>query len=68
MTWFARSFTGTIIVKNGNIYIAASVGESGPKKRDAKTITSTLFIAAKLTPAASLSSHLRPGLIMKPVT
>ncbi len=25
--------------ENGNMYMAASVGESGPKKRDAKTIT-----------------------------
>ncbi len=58
---------GTIIVKNGNIYIAASIGDSGPKKWDEKTITSTLFMIARLIPAESLSICVCFGLTIKPV-
>jgi hypothetical protein len=41
---FPIILAGRIIVKKGNIYIAARVGERGPKNCDEKTIINTLFI------------------------
>jgi len=35
---------GTIMLKNGSIYKAASAGESGPKNCDEKATINTLFI------------------------
>jgi hypothetical protein len=39
-----KILAGTIMIKKGNIYKAASVGERGPKNCEEKTTINTLFI------------------------
>jgi len=63
---FPIILAGTIIVKKGNIYIAARVGERGPKNCDEKTIINTLLIFAKDIAPAKRSSLFIPQVTPKP--
>ncbi len=62
-----RILIGTTMEKKGNMYMAAKVGAKGPKKCDEKTITSTLFMIAKLTPAPIRLDELSLGTSKNPV-
>jgi hypothetical protein len=63
---FPIILAGRIIVKKGNIYIAARVGERGPKNCDEKTIINTLFIQAKDIAPARRSSLFLPKVTRSP--
>jgi hypothetical protein len=63
---FPIILAGTIIAKNGSIYIAARVGERGPKNCDEKTIINTLFIQAKDIAPARRSSLFLPKVTRSP--